>query len=161
MSRVNEPGQPSRRRLLACALGAVMVGGMGCTGQPSTPPQPDPLEALRAAALADATLADLVATTHLPLAAAASALAADRRAHATALEAEVLRATPSVASSTSEGAAPPVVSPDRATAVATLLNAMTASQAQASGLVGGLPRYRAGLVASIAACCASHQAVLA
>jgi hypothetical protein len=111
-------------------------------------------------ALADAALADAVAAAHPPLAPAATALATDRRTHARSFEAEVRRATPSPSPSPSAGLAI-VVSSDRAAAVAALVEATRAAQAQAGAQVGSLPRHRAGLVASVAACCASHLAVLA
>jgi hypothetical protein len=158
-----------RRQVLARALGGGATLAFGavlasaCTGPPPEPPPPDPLIALRDSALADAALAEAVGATHAALAAAAAALAADRRAHAESLGAEVVRATPTVAElETTTTAAPvPAVPPGRAAASAALVEAMRAAQEQASALVGGLPRYRAGLVASVAACCASHQAVLA
>ena len=132
----------------------------GCATAPPAPPPPDPLHALLTAALADATLADAVAAAHPPLAAAARALAADRRTHAASLGAEVLRATPSPPVPTPVSSAAVVVPADRAGAVAALVEATRAAQTQAAGLVAFLPRYRAGLVASVAACCASHLAVL-
>jgi hypothetical protein len=163
------PSRPTRRRVLAtsgrgaCGLAtsAFVTCTIGCTVTPPAPPQPDPLQALLAAALADAALASAVAAAHPPLAPAANALAADRRAHADALKAEVVRATPAPAtpppSTTLTAAVPP---PDRAAARGVLVEAAKAAQAQAGGLVAALPRYRAGLVASVAACCASHLAVL-
>jgi hypothetical protein len=169
MTRVDTPRTPrawrpggvlaSRRQVLAGTLGVAALAG-ACTGPPPAPPPPDPLIALHTAALADAALADAVAAAHPPLASAAAALAADRRAHAESLGAEVTRATPSGGPSTTSDPVAPAVPPDRAAASAALVEALRAAQAQATGLVAGLPRYRAGLVASVAACCASHQAVL-
>jgi hypothetical protein len=40
------------------------------------------------------------------------------------------------------------------------VDAVRAAQAQAGELVATLPRHRAGLAASVAACCASHLTVL-
>lgn len=116
-----------------------------------------------AAAAADAALADAIAAAHPPLAPAAGALAADRRAHAASLEAEVRRATPSPTPkpTSSQAAVAVVVPPDRAGAASSLVDTTRAAQDQAAALVASLPRYRAGMVASVAASCASHLAVLA
>ena len=167
---MSRPPRPTRRQVLAgsvrCSALASVLGAAGlvagCTSGPPAPPTPDPLQALVTAALADAALADAVAAAHPPLAPAAHALAADRRAHAGSLGAEVVRATPSPlpSASSATAAAAVVVPPDRAAAAAALAEATRMGQAQATGLVAGLPRYRAGLVASVAACCASHLPVL-
>jgi hypothetical protein len=153
----------TRRRLLAGAAAVVAVGAAGCTMQPPAPPPPDPLEPLLVAALADADLADAVAVAHPRLADVSRALASDRRAHAASLRAEIRRATPSPApsSSTSGTTAPAVAVPvDAAAAATALAEATRAAADQARRLVSTVPRYRAGLVASVSACCASHLAVL-
>jgi hypothetical protein len=151
-------------------VAAIAVTGgyalIGCTaGEPPAPP-PDPLEPLIASATGNAALADSVAAAHPPLAAAARQVATDRRAHAGALTAEVRRATPSpvttsppggTASSGTVGSPAPA---DPAAARAALLRAASDAQRQAADLVSALPRHRAGLVASVAACCASHAVVL-
>jgi hypothetical protein len=180
MTGMSRPHRPTRRRVLAGSLsglagaalgrvaavvgvagGAAGVGALaGCTRTPAPVP-PDPLRALTDAALADAALADAVAAAHPGLAPAAHALAADRRAHADSLGAEVLRATPSPRPSTSAATAVRPAPADPAAATAELVATTKAAQEQAGDLVAGLPRYRAGLVASVAACCASHLAVLA
>jgi hypothetical protein len=156
--------------VLAAAI--AVTGGyalVGCTAQePPAPPAPDPLEPLIASATGHAALADSVAATHPPLAAAARRVAADRRAHAGALTAEVRRAIPAPATTSSpagSGAASSgtIGSPapaDPAAARTALLRAASDAQRQAADLVGTLPRHRAGLVASVAACCASHAVVL-
>lgn len=161
---MNRVPRPTRRQMLAGTVGvlvtAAVAGAGACTGRPAEPPAPDPLRALVTAALADAELADAVAAAHPPLAAAAGAVAADRRAHALALDAEVTRATPSPTPSSTTAPSAQVAPPDPAAATAALVAAVRAAQDQASALVTGLPRHRAGLVASVAACCASHLAVL-
>jgi len=146
---------------------------IGCTaGEPPPPPPPDPLEPLIAAATGHAALADSVAAAHPPLAAAARQVATDRRAHAGALTAEVRRATPSPVTTSAPArsggtgganASGTIGSPapaDPAAARTALLRAASDAQRQAAELVGALPRHRAGLVASVAACCASHAVVL-
>jgi hypothetical protein len=57
-------------------------------------------------------------------------------------------------------AVPPAVSTDPAAAQAALTGAMRAAQDEAAELAITLPGYRAALLASIAACCATHTAVL-
>jgi hypothetical protein len=101
---------------------------------------------------------------HTTLAAVANALAADRATHATALRAELHRVQPTSvpphAAPPAPPAAPPPVSPDKATAQAALTQAMRAAQDEAAELVITLPGYRAALLASVAACCATHVTLL-
>jgi hypothetical protein len=151
---------------------AVAVTGghalIGCTTEPPAPPPPDPLEPLIVAATGHTALAEAVAAAHPPLAAAARQVATDRRAHADALTAEVRRATPTPVTTTPDGSGGAAASgtigslaPADPTAARTaLLRAASDAQRQAADLVGALPRHRAGLVASVAACCASHAVVL-
>ncbi|HSL09229.1 MAG TPA: hypothetical protein VK887_14830, partial [Pseudonocardiaceae bacterium] len=102
---------------------------------------------------------------HAALATAARALAADRTAHAITLRAELRRARPAP---TPSGAVPPAAPPpapsladlDLTSARAALIQAVHAAQDEAAGLVVTLPGYRAALLASVAACCATHAAVL-
>jgi len=159
--RVNQPPRPTRRQLLAGVAVVAVAAAGGCTGRAAAPPPPDPLRPLLAAALADAELAEAVAAAHPSVAGAALALAADRRSHAEAIGAEVLRVTPSPApASTTSVPADPSVPPEPAAATGALVAAVRAAQTQAGALVAGLPRHRAGLAASVAACCASHVVVL-
>jgi hypothetical protein len=164
MTWVSDPPRRSRRQLLAGSLGVAASGvvtlAAGCASAPAPPP-PDPLQPVLTAALADAAFAEAVAATHPRLRAVAGALAADRRVHAEALGAEVRRAAAAPASSTAATATPaPAPPPDPAAASAALVAATRAAQAQAAALVTGLPRFRAGLAAAVAACCASHLVVL-
>ncbi len=108
-------------------------------------------------------LAAAVAGTHSTLAAAANALGADRAAHARALRAELHRVHPDPMPSSTVKPPPtvaPAVSPDQAVAQAALTQAMRAAQDEAAELAITLPGYRAALLASVAACCATHTAVL-
>jgi hypothetical protein len=146
----------------------------GCAPSTRAPTGPDPLEspARRAeadAALAAATVAQLATPTaahaESALATAARALAADRMAHATTLRAELRRASPSPASTSATPR--PVMPPPIASPLATLASARTAliqalhgAQDEAAMLVISLPGHRAALLASIAACCATHAALL-
>ncbi|MGH3974476.1 MAG: hypothetical protein ACRDS9_14290 [Pseudonocardiaceae bacterium] len=174
---MSEP-HPSRRRILAAGA-TLLVGGpavlAGCTGPPTVAPEgPDPLEVPARRAETDSALALAVAqaaggqtgfqmgTEAQPaLATAARTLAADRLAHAITLRAELRRVRPTPApSGAAPPPAPPIAAPDLASARAALLQAIYAAQDEASHLVMALPGYRAALLASIAACCASHAALL-
>lgn len=170
--------RPARRHVLAAALGtgALALGVpplAGCAPAQSTPPAPDPLEPLAEQAEIDVRLATAVADAHPDLVQPAAALASDRRQHAAALRAELRRArpapqttapqttTPQIGAPSSTAAPPPVVAPlDPADARAALAGALQTAQDMAAALVAAAPGHRAALLASITACCASHQAVL-
>ncbi|MGH8920735.1 MAG: hypothetical protein ACRD0H_20780 [Actinomycetes bacterium] len=135
----------------------------GCTS--SAPPplaEPDPLEGPAERAESDVALALAVAGAHPTLTATAAAFAADRQVHATTLRAELRRVRPSPApASTTPSRAPIIAAVDQAAARDELAGAVEAAQDEAAGLVAMLPGYRAALLASVAACCASHAALLA
>ncbi len=171
--------RPSRRRMLAAGAALLVAGPAvlaGCAGSPTAPERPDPLESPARRAETDSALAQAVAQmaaqvaaqtgaqTHPALAAAARALATDRMAHAITLRAELRRVrpapTPSAAPPAAPTPAPPLANPDLASARAALLQAMHAAQDEATQLVLTLPGYRAALLASVAACCATHAALL-
>lgn len=147
------------------ATGTVLVAGPltlgGCSTQPD-PAQPDPLERPARRAESDAALAQALAAAHPALAQAADRYAADRRAHAAALRTELRRVRPAPPTSSSAPPPPaPVPAPaEEGQARDALAGAVRAAQDEAARLVGGLPGYRAALLASVAACCASHAAVL-
>lgn len=158
--------RPTRRRVLAAALGTV-VSAMGgpalgaCTTGESSPPGPDALEPVATRAEEDTLLAEAVAAAHPDLAPSATALAADRRQHANALRAELRRVRPAPPSASLQAPATLIMAPgDLGAARAVLVDALRAAQEQAVALVGGAPGHRAALLASIVACCASHEAVL-
>jgi hypothetical protein len=171
---------PNRRRALAAGATLLLAGPAaltGCTLPVGAPEGPDPLEAPARRADADAALAAGVAQLAVQtatqkttgtaahagpvLAAAARAFAADRMAHATMLRAELRRVRPGPASSS---ASPPIVPlpfhPDLASTQGVLAQAARAAHDEAAGLVMTLPGYRAALLASVAACCASHGVLL-
>lgn len=160
----------SRRRVLRAGLtaGGLLVTApavlTGCSVlTPGTPDAPDPLESPARRAEADVTLARAVADGHPDLAPAATAYAADRQAHAAALRAELRRVNPEMAPSSSAAPAPGVrpAFADGSDAGNALAAATGRAQNEAAALVAVLPGYRAALLASIAACCASHAVVLA
>ncbi|MGH3872353.1 MAG: hypothetical protein ACRDSR_12715 [Pseudonocardiaceae bacterium] len=164
----------SRRRLLAAGpalLTAGPAGLAGCTGSAAAPEPPDPLEPPARRAEIDSALAGAVAqlaakvtgqAADPALATAAQALAADRAAHAITLRTELRRVRPEPATGSASPAAPmpPLADPELAGARATLIHAVQAAQDEAATLVITLPGYRAALLASVAACCASHTALL-
>jgi hypothetical protein len=171
-----------RRRVLRLALAvpAAAAVATGCTGT-TRRKEPDPLVALADAARADAALAVAAVAADPALAARVEPLRAARTEHAAALDAEVVRvggvpgtATP-MATPTAAPAAPPSgaagapatagsTAPGTATprvvTLAQVREAVAASQQGAADLVPDLPAERVGLVASVAACCATYAAVL-
>ena len=159
----------SRRQVLTAglAVGTLLMAGptalTGCTS--SAPPahdEPDPLEGPAQRAEYDVALALAVASTHPALEARAVALAADRQAHAIALRGELRRVRPSPPPvSATPPPAPVVATADQAGAADALSGVVREAQDEAAGLVAMLPGYRAALLASVAACCASHAALLA
>jgi hypothetical protein len=174
---------PDRRRVLAAGATLLLAGPAalaGCTLPARAPQGPDPLESPARRAEADAALATAVAhlagPTDPALDAIAKALAADRMTHAAALRAELRRARSRPASRSGSPpvaplpvaplpVAPPPVSPlpttlDLSGARGTLARAVRAAQDEAAELAMTLPGYRAALLASVAACCASHVALL-
>jgi hypothetical protein len=146
-----------RAALRLGALAALVPVAAACTEEPSTPPPPDPLAELAAKARADAALATAIATAQPALATAATEIAQARTEHATALQTEVDRERPPVSSSSTRPPAEPEIPAD---GVAALVDALTTAEQQAAGLVPSVPRYRAGLLGSVAAGCASLRVVL-
>ncbi|OLR94106.1 hypothetical protein [Actinokineospora bangkokensis] len=153
----------TRRALLRAAAAAAVAAPVlaACTTGADVPEGPDPLAALAARARADAALATAVATALPALAAPAQELARVRGEHATALQAEVDRLSPPPSSAApSAPPASPTPPADAAAAKAALVDALTAAEGEASAVVPTAPRYRAGLVASVAAACACLREVL-
>jgi hypothetical protein len=151
--------------VLAVGTALVLTGPAaltGCSSSARAPSGPDPLESPARRAEADAALAQSVGQTEAQLAASARALAADRMAHATALRAELRRARPGPPSTSAvpPPAGPAPAAPAPSAARTALAQAARAAQDEAAGLVVTLPGYRAALLASIAACCATHAALL-
>ncbi|WP_370965833.1 ferritin-like domain-containing protein [Amycolatopsis sp. cg9] len=134
-----------RAALRAGALAALAVPLAACG--PGYDESPDPLQPLLAAADADATAAKALAKGDD----AAGQLAAARAAHAAALKSEVDRLNRPKPSSSPAPPAP--------AALGDLKDRLAAARKQAEDLVGGLPRYRAGLVAAVAAGCAALQRI--
>jgi hypothetical protein len=152
------------------ALAVLGLVGSACgASPPKTAPVEDLLEpldqALKDSALASAAAADL---GHPPqVAAALTAVATQRAAHARALSTEISRAAGKLTSSSSEttspspSAAEPAGPPPPPPPISDVINSLRASAESAGRLVATESGYRAGLLASIAASCtASYQVAL-
>jgi hypothetical protein len=135
------------------ALAVLALAG-GCTTHTAAP-TPDPLLPLLTAATSDAAAAAADAKAFADNAPTLAVIAAVRRQQAAALRTEVDRAAAVTATPTTTTTAVPRPPTDEATATAALLTGMTAAQREAARLMPDLPRYRAGLVGSVAAGCAS------
>jgi hypothetical protein len=113
---------------------------------------PDPLAPLLEQAKSDAAAANALAQSSPADADAATQVADARTAQAQALQSEVDRLNRPKAAASATSTAP-------ATTVDALKQRLADARTQAEQMVGTLPRYRAGLLASIAAGCASLQRV--
>jgi hypothetical protein len=123
------------------------------------------LQALAARARSDAALIDSILAQPALGAALSSRLgpvADARRQHAMALGVELGESSPSTSAppSPSAGAGAGAPRPDPDDALAQVRGALQDAARQAGLLVLTLPRRRAALVGSIAACCSAYQAVL-
>jgi len=150
---------PNRRDLLR---GLVAVAALplaaACTPGPSLP---DPLEELARAAESDAAVARAAVARFPALAAQAGAVATNRAEQAAALRREIDRtATQTAPSTTAAPSSAPPVPDDQATVLTTLVAALDAAQKRAAEVALTVPSYRAGLVGSVAAGCASLKEVL-
>ena len=154
----------TRRTVLAGAGGAAAtaaLGGCGLFGddEPAPTPAPDPLQPLLDEALALAAAYDRAVLARPTLSARLAPLAADHRAHATALAQLIGAAVPSgAAAPPAPSAAPP--SGSAAAVLADLRAAEQAGQKAAVQACRATTPERAGLVGSIAACRATHADAL-
>jgi hypothetical protein len=146
----------SRRALLRAGALVAVAGPLAaaCTGR-AAPAPPDPLQPMLNAATSDAATAKAAATAFADNGATLTVIATVRRTQAAALRAEVNRAAgaPASQAAPTTGAAKPPT--DEATVTSLLITSLTTAQHQAAALMPTLPRYRAGLVGSVAAGCAS------
>jgi hypothetical protein len=140
----------SRRRVLLAVAAAPLA--VACTTEPPKPPPPDPLSALAAQARADAALAKTLTTVP-----GAAEISTARETHARLLQAEVDRERPPLSSTAPPAPTAPPTPPDP---LAALKTALDEAVRDASAIVATLPAYRAGLVGSVAAGCASLREVL-
>lgn len=156
-----------RRRdlLIGASLAAVGLAPFtaGCMPKPAPEP-PDPLAALATRASTDAALAKATSTAHPNLAEVASLVADNRAQHAATMLTEVRRLHPATTTTPPRSSAPPpppAVAPDEKAALTSMIDAARQAHREAAALVPGLPRYRAGMVGSVAAGCAALGEVLA
>ncbi|MGI9161314.1 MAG: hypothetical protein ACR2JI_00115 [Mycobacterium sp.] len=161
----SRPAPLSRRRVLTGGgrglLALALLGTAAAACGHSGPPEPDPLEAQLAAARRDSDLAAAAAkAAPPPVVPALTVIAAERARHAGALIEELARAagTPipeSPATTTSTAPATPTP-PPRVDDVAAALRESADSAAKLTPTLSG---YRAGLMGSIAAACATSVAI--
>ncbi|MFC3456413.1 ferritin-like domain-containing protein [Amycolatopsis speibonae] len=142
--RSTEPTLPSRRAFLRMATLAAVAVPLAAACSPGFDETPDPLGPLLRAAETDATGAKAVTGAE------GEAVATARAAHATALKAEVDRLNRPKPEQSGPAETPP-------SSVDGLKERLAQARKQAEGLVPSLPRYRAGMVASVAAGCAALQ----
>ncbi|MFR9804331.1 hypothetical protein ACL02T_18885 [Pseudonocardia sp. RS010] len=150
----------SRRRVLSLGLAA---GGLtlaapvlaGCAAA-SSDDEPDPLIPLVTRARSDADLVTAVITADPSLTARLDPLRSARTDHAAALEQEIAR----VAGTTTAVPAPAPATPLTGADLDAVRRAVADAAREAAGLVSSVPTARAGLVGSVAACCAAYTAVL-
>ena len=145
------------RGLLALALVGTTATACGAGG----PEEPDPLEAVLAAARSDSELATTAARAATPdMVPALLVVAAERARHATALVEELARAagkpTPTAGAETTSASAQ--AAPASAT-LAAVIGALRRSADSAAKLAPTLSGYRAGLLGSIAAACTASSTV--
>jgi len=173
-SRPPSPGDTSsgaspaldRRSLLRVAGGGALavatLSAAACTKSP--PPQPDALLPQEVSARTDAVWAQAAAATAPDSAAALTVIATQRIAHADALRAEINRAIGVYGDGTLPKSPTPLVVPPPAPAppptVAAVRDRLSAACRSAADAADTNSAFRAGLLASISACCASHVEVL-
>jgi hypothetical protein len=151
----------SRRRVLGlgAALGGLALAGpaLASCSRASGEEGPDPLIALARRARSDAALVTAAITADPDLTARLDPVRSARADHAGALEKEIARYAGQTASATPAPAAAPPAGPADLDAVQ---KAVDAAAREAAGLVTTLSKGRAGLVGSVAACCATYALVL-
>lgn len=128
------------------------------------PSVPDVLVSQEESARTDAVWAKAAIVAAPEHTAALTVVAAQRAQHADALRTEIDRAVGVYGDGTKpKSATPPVAEPPAPTpppSVAALRARLTDSQHSAAELAATLSGYRAGLLASISACCGAHVAVV-
>ena len=158
VDRTLRSGTPavSRRTVLraSATLGgaAVLAGVTGCSSaDEASPAEPDPLLAEARRARADAASARAVLADRPDLVDTMTVIADQRTAHADALDAEIVRATPVTATTTPSTTAP--VQPSDIPTLAQLRDDLTESAQRAATLARSTQGYRGGLLGSISASC--------
>jgi hypothetical protein len=145
----NARSPKTRRDVLRAAALALLAAPLAAACGPGYAESPDPLTPLLTQAEDDANAARSLATGSAEYADLARQVAAARTAHADALRSEVERLNRPRGQA---GATAP-----RSGGLDGLKERLAHARGQAERLVPGLPAYRAGLVASVAAGCAGLQ----
>lgn len=153
----------SRRTVLrwssaaVCGLGITTITACGASDEDAA--EPDPLAGQATRARTDAAIATALLARSPELSAALTTIAAERTAHADALETEIARmegATTSFTPPSTTATTPTGELPN----VGELRERLNRSQREAADLARTLSGYRAGLLASISASCAVQTAVM-
>jgi hypothetical protein len=142
----------SRRRILRAGTLALVAGPFAAACSKGYDVGPDPLAPLFEQATSDAAAATALAQSAPGNADAAKQVVAARTAHAEALKSEVDRLNLPKAPASPKPSAP-------AATMDGLKQRLADARKQAEQMVGTQPRYRAGLLASIAAGCAGLQRI--
>ncbi|MEV6065794.1 hypothetical protein AB0L82_04495 [Nocardia sp. NPDC052001] len=145
------------------ALAVAAVGALTACTTEAAPELPDPLLAQEESARSDAASAQAAIATNPDKAVALQTIATQRGAHADALRAEIDRAIGVYGDGTtpSKRVAPPTpVVPVPPPAVSQLKAGLSQAQRSAADLSIQLSGYRAGLLGSISAACATQAGVL-
>ncbi|MDH6281833.1 hypothetical protein M2280_003055 [Prescottella agglutinans] len=156
--------QPLSRRAALRVAGSAALGASalalttGCSdsGSADSPAEVDALTTQAERARRDAANATAAIAVLPDRAGALGVVAAERSAHADALDAEIARAATVTPSSTAP-TTPPVTAPPT---LEQLRADLADSQKEAARLARAQSGYRAGLLGSISAACAAQQAVL-
>ncbi|BBY29390.1 hypothetical protein [Mycolicibacterium sediminis] len=155
------PSVSRRRVLIGAAALAVLGSTSAACGSRSEPPDVSTLVAQLERARSDASLAAGAASAADPtLAAALSAVATERTAHAEALSDEITRTTGSPpATSTSTTTTTPTGGPLPPPTASAVVAALAQSATDAARDAAAQSGYPAGLLGSIAASCTAAQTV--
>ena len=151
-----------RRGLLRVGALAALAGPVimpvvaACSND--TPPAPDALLPVLSSARQDVAAAHAAAAAFPDNAPTFTVIATVREQHANAIQQEITRAggaTPSSGSAAPTTTAPSAPAGSENAAFTQLVSSLRSAQQQAAALVPTVPRYRAGLVGSVSAGCAS------
>ncbi|WP_405491933.1 hypothetical protein [Nocardia sp. NBC_00511] len=159
------PAVTRRTALRLAGGGAVAVAAVGaltaCT-KDDAPAAPDPLLAQETAALYDSAAAKAAIATVPDRAGQLQTISDQRAAHANTLRTEIDRAVGVYGDGTTPSRRVPPTPPGAIVSphIAELRTRLSDSQRSAAALSATLTGYRAGLLASISASCATHAGVL-
>jgi hypothetical protein len=153
------PRRPILFAIASSALLAITTGLLAGCGDD----QPDPLQLLAEHARSDATMIDGMRTTSSlqpDVAAMMSDIAAARRAHAQALDLALGTSESDSDTASPASGKPAPAGQSAADALYQVRRALDNARDAAGKVVLTVPRQHAGLVGSVAACCAAYRSVL-